>query len=278
MALYNLVLGSAITIKAGVMRPLSEAANDTFSKTEYVLTDIDDTLTFRGRLAAQTYSALEELQDAGLKVIPVTAAPAGWCDLMVRMWPIDAVIGENGGFYNVRHLDGVKRIFWLNEADRRGAEKAFTDLERQVTTNVPSARLSADQPFRLTSMAWDRPGDQSVAADILNYLRSSGASATMNSIWIIGWIGGYDKLSMTRRMMSEAYGVDIDRVSDRIVYVGDSVNDGPMFNHFPNSVGVSTVVEFLPQLLRPPRWVTRGPGGQGFVELTKAVISSRSRS
>ncbi|MFZ1884268.1 MAG: HAD-IIB family hydrolase [Rhodoplanes sp.] len=263
-------------MKAYAMRQLSEALADTFSQTRYVLTDIDDTLTFRGRLAAQTYTALEELQNAGFKVIPVTAAPAGWCDLMVRMWPIDAVIGENGGFYNVRHLDGVKRIFWLNDADRSGAEKFFTKLMRQIATEVPSARLSADQQFRLTSIAWDKPGTQSVTAEIQDRLRSAGASTTMNSIWIIGWVGGYDKLTMTRRMMSEVYGIDIDRACDQVVYIGDSVNDGPMFNHFPNSVGVSTVVEFLPQLLRPPRWVTRGPGGQGFVELAKAVISSRS--
>jgi HAD superfamily hydrolase (TIGR01484 family) len=257
------------------MQPLSEAANDTFSQTRYVLTDIDDTLTFHGKLAAQTYAALEQLRDAGLKVIPVTAAPAGWCDLMIRMWPIDAVIGENGGFYNVRHLDGVRRIFWLNDADREGAERLFAELKRRIAMEVPSARLSGDQLFRLTSVAWDRPDNQSVAAEILERLRSSGVSTTVNSIWILGWVGGYDKLSMTRRIMSELYGVDIDRVSDQIVYVGDSVNDGPMFEHFANSVGVSTVVEFLPQLLRPPRWVTQGPGGDGFVELAKAVISSR---
>jgi hydroxymethylpyrimidine pyrophosphatase-like HAD family hydrolase len=257
------------------MQPLSDAANDTFLRTKYVLTDIDDTLTFRGKLAAQTYAALEELQHTGLKVIPVTAASAGWCDLMVRMWPIDAVIGENGGFYNIRHLNDVKRIFWLSDDDRRGAEKFFAELKRQIATEVPTARLSADQSFRLTSIAWERPDDRSLATDILGCLTSSGASATTNSIWIIGWAGGYDKLTMTRRMMSEVYGIDIDRDCDQIVYVGDSINDGPMFNHFPNTVGVSTVVKFLPQLLRPPRWVTRGPGGQGFVEVAKAVISSR---
>jgi hypothetical protein len=34
---------------------------------------MDETLTFRGRFNAATYSALERLRDAGLVVIPVTA-------------------------------------------------------------------------------------------------------------------------------------------------------------------------------------------------------------
>lgn len=42
--------------------------------------------TCRGRLSARTYDALERLQRANVTVIPVTAAPAGWCDQMARMW------------------------------------------------------------------------------------------------------------------------------------------------------------------------------------------------
>lgn len=46
---------------------------------------IYETLTYRGRLGAHTYSALESLQDAGVTVIPVTAAPAGCGAQMARM-------------------------------------------------------------------------------------------------------------------------------------------------------------------------------------------------
>jgi len=59
-----------------------------------VLTDVDDTLTDGPRLPGAAYMAIERLQGAGITVIPVTAAPAGWCDLMARMWPVGAVIGD----------------------------------------------------------------------------------------------------------------------------------------------------------------------------------------
>jgi HAD superfamily hydrolase (TIGR01484 family) len=259
------------------MRSLSDAPENEFSKIKYVLTDIDDTLTYRGKLSARAYAALERLQTAGFKVIPVTAAPAGWCDLMVRMWPIDAVIGENGGFYSVRHADHIERIFWLSDADRADARQRLLGLVEQIENAVPSAKLAADQAFRLTSIAWERPGAPATTARILESLLKSGANATVNSIWVLGWCGNYDKLAMARRMMSEVYSVSIDSARDEVVYVGDSANDGPMFNHFPNSIGVSTVVEFMSQLTKPPTWVTHGHGGDGFVEVADAVIAGVRR-
>ncbi len=77
------------------MQELTIAARSRFSEVAFVLTDVDETLTYNGSLSARTYDALERLQNAGVKVIPVTAAPAGWCDQMARMWPIDSVIAEN---------------------------------------------------------------------------------------------------------------------------------------------------------------------------------------
>jgi hydroxymethylpyrimidine pyrophosphatase-like HAD family hydrolase len=65
----------------------------------YLLTDIDDTLTLHGLLPAAALAAMERLQGAGVAVIPVTRRPAGWCDHIARMWPVAAVVGENGAFY-----------------------------------------------------------------------------------------------------------------------------------------------------------------------------------
>ena len=75
-----------------------------------MLTDIDDTLTTGGRLLSEAYVALERLHDAGLLVIPVTGRPAGWCDHIARMWPVDAVVGENGAFW-FRHDRNAGKLF-----------------------------------------------------------------------------------------------------------------------------------------------------------------------
>lgn len=254
------------------MRPLSDAKETEFSNIKYVLTDIDDTLTYNGRLSARTYSALERLHFEGIKIVPVTAAPAGWCDLMVRMWPIDAIIGENGGFYTIKRNERVDRVFWM--PDRIDVTQRLLSLEQKIKNTIPSAKIASDQPFRLTNIAWNRPADKITTHGITEALFQSGARATTNSIWVLGWFGDYDKLAMARRLMHEVYGVDIDAGRNEFVYVGDSTNDEPMFRHFPNSAGVSTVVKCLSQLEKLPTWVTVGPGGNGFVEVADAIIAS----
>ena len=68
------------------MQPLADFPQNALRKIRFVLTDIDDTLTEKGRLPAASYLALERLQQFGIKVIPITGRPAGWCDHIARMW------------------------------------------------------------------------------------------------------------------------------------------------------------------------------------------------
>src|SRR5215207_7895531 len=86
------------------MRDIDELDAGTLGRIDVVLSDIDDTITSEGRLTAAAYLALERLHDAGLKVIPITGRPAGWCDHIARMWPVDGVVGENGAFTFVRSV------------------------------------------------------------------------------------------------------------------------------------------------------------------------------
>lgn len=260
------------------MRPLKEAPAERLRAVRFVLTDMDDTLTFRGRLSARTYTALERLRDAGIAVIPVTAAPAGWCDQMARMWPVDGVIGENGGFHfrGTGGPDGVSRRFWHGDAGRDESAARLAALERDIRTALPQATTASDQPFRLTSLAFDRPANESARAALVDLFRRAGARVTVNSLWVLGWFGAYDKLTMARRVMADSYGVDIDAHGDGILYVGDSTNDAPMFSFFANSVGVSTVVHFLPEIPTPPAWITDGPGGDGFVEVADALLHAQA--
>ena len=112
-------------------------------------------------------------------------------------------------------------------------------------------------------------------AQILAVFARHGATAKVSSIHVNGWYGAYDKLSMARRLLSEAFGIDADADRAAIVFAGDSPNDGPMFGHFPHGVGVANVLDFADRLAHKPRWVTRGRGSQGFVELAEALLAAR---
>ncbi|VVD96768.1 HAD-IIB family hydrolase [Pandoraea anhela] len=261
------------------MQPLSLAPANEFASVRYVLTDMDETLTYRGRLPAQTYDALARLEAAGIRVIPVTAAPAGWCDQMARMWPVDGVIAENGGLFLRRRADGhrVERHFWHSPDEIDSAREQRQSIASAVVRLVPQAEHADDQLFRLTSLAYRRTGTD-LDRRILDALTQAGANATINNLWVLGWVGGYDKLAMSLRILHDVYGIDADAATHVIAYSGDSTNDAPMFGYFRHTAGVSTVIDYLPQLPVPPRWITQGPGGAGFVEFADAIFASRASS
>jgi HAD superfamily hydrolase (TIGR01484 family) len=246
------------------------------SRIRFVLTDVDDTLTDGPRLPAASYGAIERLQAAGIIVIPVTAAPAGWCDLMARMWPVGAVIGENGGLcFQPGGADGAAgRHYWARADERAAALARLAELGADIAAALPGAELAHDQRYRETTLAF-RNRDAAEAGAILARLAAAGARTTLNSIWVLGWFGDFDKLAMARRMMGELFGADIDRDAGSCLYVGDSPNDAPMFAFFPHSVGVATVRQHQGSLPALPRWITRGGGGAGFVEVAEAVLRGR---
>ena len=258
------------------MKLLSTANAGEFKNIRYVLTDMDETLTYHGRLSAYTYDALERLQNLNFIVLVVTAAPAGWCDQMARMWPIDGVIAENGGLFIRRQNSGnVIRSFWHREQEKDAIYQRLLSIAHKVEIKAPKARLANDQPFRLASIAFSKPENLDERNAIVEALHSEGVNTTVNNIWIVGWLGDYDKLSMTRRVFREAYNLDIGAMGDQIVYSGDSANDAPMFEFFRHSVGVSTVERYLSDIPVPPNWITHGPGGKGFVEIADILVSSK---
>ena len=261
------------------MKPLAEFPVEERVHIRGVLTDIDDTLTTRGRLFAASYGALERLQKAGLLVIPVTGRPAGWCDHIARMWPVDAVVGENGAFW-FRH-DGkagklVKR-YVISEMERSRRAEQLKKIGKKILAEVPGSAIAGDQAYREADLAIDFREDvpplaREAVGRIVQIMEAEGLTAKVSSIHVNGWFGDYDKLSTTRRMLHEDFDVDLDREREHFVFAGDSPNDQPMFAFFPHAVGVANVLEMADLMTEFPKWITPSAGAAGFAELADALI------
>jgi hypothetical protein len=78
---------------------------------------------------------------------------------------------------------------------------------------------------------------------------------------------------MTRTLLAEAFGMDLDAELGRTVFVGDSPNDAPMFAHFPNAVGVANVRDFADRIATLPAYVTQAAAGAGFAELADFLLA-----
>lgn len=247
-----------------------------------VLTDIDDTLTSGGKLHATAYCALERLRAAGLLVIPVTGRPAGWCDHIARMWPVDAVVGENGAFWfrhDARRGRLVKR-YVIADGERARRARHLDGIARRIVREVPGSAIASDQAYREADLAVDfredvAPLPRAAVARIVAIMEGEGLTAKVSSIHVNGWFGGYDKLSTTRLMLREDFAIDATAERQRLVFVGDSPNDQPMFAFFPNAVGVANVREMADLMADMPAWVTPSAGSAGFTELAEALLAAR---
>lgn len=243
--------------------------------------DIDDTLTTRGKLVPEAFTALASLRAAGLVVIPVTGRPAGWCDLIARQWPVDAVIGENGAFAFYERDGSLHRL--VHPSVRDDPPRTRLDAVRaEILDSVPGARVSKDQAYRLYDLAIDfceEPPNLGLesAEQIREIFEAHGACAKISSIHVNGWFGDYDKLAMTRQLAHELFTVDADTLRDTFVFVGDSPNDAPMFDFFTRSIGVANVRRFSDRISHPPKYVSKREGGEGFSEIAGVILAQHPR-
>jgi HAD superfamily hydrolase (TIGR01484 family) len=261
------------------MTPLSQCPRAVLAAIRGVFTDIDETVSTEGKLTAEAYGALEALKKSGLQVVPVTGRPAGWCDHVCRFWPVDAVVGENGAFW--MWMDGsLKTRFIQSEAEREDGRRRLAAVREEVLRAVPGSAIASDQSYRAADLAVDfredvRPLPAAAVDRIVAIFEKHGAHAKVSSIHVNGWFGDYDKLTTTRAMMQETFQVDLGSERGQYVFAGDSPNDSPMFEYFPNAVGVANVRDFADRLQHPPRWVTAARSGAGFAELARALIAAR---
>jgi HAD superfamily hydrolase (TIGR01484 family) len=246
-----------------------------------VFCDIDDTLTTDGRLTADAYAALERLHAAGLAIVPITGRPAGWCDHIARMWPVAAVVGENGAFYFAydRAARRLEKRFRDDAAERARNRARLAAVRDRILAEVPGAAVASDQGYREVDLAIDYcedvpPLGPPAIDRIVAIMREAGLTAKVSSIHVNGWFGEYDKLGMTRTLARERFATDLDARRAEYVFVGDSPNDAPLFAYFPHSVGVANVRRFAGRIDAWPAYVTRAAAGAGFAEVADRVLAA----
>lgn len=240
----------------------------------YLLTDIDDTLTTEGRLLPETYQALWDLQAAGIGVITVTGGSAGWCEHIVRAWPVAAAIGESGAFVMTTRNNRVELEYWEDEDLQTARQEAHLAAIRPLLGD--RFRLAHDQRFRLADVAVDIVGYLRPEVDALaEKIRALGATVAISSVHINTWIGDYNKRTMSERLLRRL-GLGDDDLARQVCFAGDSRNDGPMFAFFGKTFGVANILPVLDDLPRKPRWISAEVAGRGFVDIAKALLAAKA--
>ena len=245
---------------------------------EVVFTDIDDTLTRDGLLLPEAFTSIWKLSENGISVIPVTGRPAGWCDCIIRQWPVKAVIGENGAF--AVYIDENKQLQTLvhPSVPEDDVDERLKAMGEAVLDEVPLARIAKDQPYRRFDLAIDFAEDPPVlgldeAGVIKKVCERMGGVAKISSIHVNAWFGDYNKLAMVQLFAEKQLGLGGGDLTEKAIFCGDSPNDEPMFGFFPYSFGMANIGKYWELLNNRPGFVTDKPFGYGFAEVAEKLLS-----
>jgi HAD superfamily hydrolase (TIGR01484 family) len=265
------------------MKPVDRMSREEAAALRYVLMDIDDTLTTKGKLPAASYNALWVLKNAGFKLIPVTGRPAGWCDLIAREWPVDGVVGENGALAFWEENRPGRRPVLRAEYHPQALANDHPVLERikaRALAEFPELRVAKDQFARRFDLALDFAEEDPVlsldtAEQVKAIALEEGAHAKVSSIHINIWMGNYDKPSMVELFLARHFGW-ISGAGDReVIFVGDSPNDEPMFVRFPLSCAVANIRRYKGLIKIYPAFMASRECGDGFAEIAAAIMEKR---
>jgi len=253
-------------------RPLSELRGPVRA----LFSDVDGTMTTGERIDASTYEALERLGEAGIPVIMVTGRPAGFGFAFMKMTPVLACVAENGGVTFVREGRKVIKHYGVPAASLPEWRRRMSDAAVDVMSKVPGARLSSDSKYREVDLAIDWNEEVSLSREaaelVVSLLHKAGFAAVRSSVHVNFGPPHFDKLSACIQVVRRVLEGDTNNLAP-YVYVGDALNDAPMFSGFPTSVGVANIKTWWDKLAHKPAFITERAEGAGLRELVAHVLT-----
>ncbi len=234
-------------------------------------TDMDGTLTRRGKFTPALLQALEDLAAAGIRVLVVTGRSAGWVSGLVSYLPLTGAIAENGGLFYPASGETVALTPIPDCAEhRQQLETAFLRLKSMF----PKIQESRDNRFRITDWTFDIEGLTDSDLDKMAFLcHEMGWEFTYSSVQCHIKPLGQDKAAGVVQVLRDYFP---ELTAAQVLTVGDSPNDESLFDasYFPHSVGVANVLEYTNQLNHHPAYVTAAAEGEGFCELAQLMLEA----
>lgn len=260
------------------MKPIAALSAAEARRLRGVAFDLDDTLLDHGRLLEEAYSALHRLVEDGLTLYGVTGRPAGWGDVLTRVFPVRAIVTENGAVSCVHQNERVVMVDSVDSATRRARDARLAELLTRFREAFPDFEPADDVGARISDRTFDigehRQVEAGRVAEASRFLRDAGARVFVSSVHLHATFDYADKASGAVRLLARETGLDATAVRHAFAYLGDSENDAPCFAAFSLSIGVSNL-RGRPTLR--PAYVTSQPMGRGFAEAAQRILSLRQK-
>lgn len=244
-----------------------ELASNSLKKLRLIATDMDGTLTRRGKFTSSLLRALENFSNAGIPVLIVTGRSAGWVSGLVSYLPVAGAIAENGGLFYP--ADSESPVALTSISDMIDHRQQLAAVFHHLKSKFPQIQESSDNRFRITDWTFDNRDLTRSQLEQLDELCSG-----------MGWGFTYSSVQCHIKPVSQDKAIGLLQVlrgyfpqykTEQVLTVGDSPNDVSLFDPdlFPLSVGVANVLDYASELSYQPRYVTTAAEGDGFCELAQ---------
>jgi HAD superfamily hydrolase (TIGR01484 family) len=242
------------------------------TQTALIATDMDGTLTIHEKFTPELFQAFNQLHQAQIPVIIVTGRSAGWVSAIAHYLPITGAICENGGIF----YQGEQPKMLVPIADIPSHRQSLAKMFAQLQTQFPQIQASNDNQFRLTDWTFDVKGlSREALQTMANECQQQGWGFTYSTVQCHIKLPNQEKALGLKQVLTQLYP---ELEPAQIVTVGDSPNDVTLFDraHFPLSVGVANVANYLDQMAHHPLLITSAAEGSGFCELVSALLEAVS--
>jgi len=130
-----------------------ELASNSFKKLRLIATDMDGTLTRRGKFTSSLLRVLEDFSGTGIPVLIVTGRSAGWVSGLVSYLPVVGAIAENGGLFYP--ADSESPVALTSIVDIIEHRQQLATVFHHLKSKFPQIQESSDNRFRLTDWTFD---------------------------------------------------------------------------------------------------------------------------
>lgn len=258
------------------MKPIASLSATEAARLRGVCFDLDDTLLDHGHLREETYSALFRLREAGLSLYGVTGRPAGWAEVLARLFPVQAVVAENGAVVCARREERVLTLDSVDAAERAARDRRLAELLQKFRERFADFEPADDVRARISDRTFDIGEFRQVGArrvqEASAFLREQGARTFVSSVHLHVTFDHADKASGAVRVLAADSGLDATAVRHAFAYLGDSENDASCFAAFSVSIGVANL---RGRATLRPRYITTQPMGAGVVEAATTILDRR---
>lgn len=242
-----------------------------------VLFDLDDTLLDHTHLSRAAYDALFRLRESGLGLIALTGRPASWAELIVRMWPVDAAIAENGSVA-YRFVNRAPVLLdTVSHRVRQIRRERLDSLVKEVLRELPQLVPANDVLGRISDFTFDIGESHHMPEDVIGraiqLARRRGARTTRSSVHLHLTFDHMDKGCGALHLLTRL-GHDSTSARHQFAFIGDSQNDAAAFATFATTVGVANLKGTFSL---PPKYLTQLPASAGFCQFTDHLCGLRSR-